>query len=179
MALLGQQSFERVKELFLRTVFVGEKLYVVDQQKIERVIALLELIKGAALVSLDHIRDKLFSVDVENLGIRTVFQQLVAHSMYQVGFTQTHTPVDKQWVVQVSGRSRHVHGRRACHAVGSTFHQRFKGQGRVQAGAESRCRRLFRCGIGRQQRRHFCRRAALGLIGAHISACHAFTLSEC
>ncbi len=105
VALFGQQRFKGVEELFLRTVFVGKELDVIDQQKIERVVALFELVKGAALVGFNHIRNELFRVDVENLGVRLVFEQLVAHSVHQVGLTQADAAVDEQRVVQVAGLS--------------------------------------------------------------------------
>ncbi|OMP13430.1 hypothetical protein COLO4_01703, partial [Corchorus olitorius] len=143
VALLGQQGLEGVEELLLRAVLVGEELHIVDQQQIQRVVALLEFVKSAALVGLDHIRDELLGVDVENFRVGLVGQQLVAHGMHQVGLAQAHAAVDEQRVVQVAGRARHMHGGRACHAVGRAFHQGFKGQRGVQARTEDRRCRVF------------------------------------
>jgi hypothetical protein len=81
-------------------------------------------------------------VDVENLGVGLVGQQLVAHGMHQVGLAQADAAVDEQRVVQVPGRARHMHGGRARHAVGRTFHQGVEGE-RVQPGAENGRCRLF------------------------------------
>src|SRR2546427_1791427 len=58
---LFRSRLEGVEELLLRAVLVGEELHVVDQQQIQRVVTLLEFVKGAALVGLDHIRDELRS----------------------------------------------------------------------------------------------------------------------
>ncbi|MPM97616.1 hypothetical protein SDC9_144791 [bioreactor metagenome] len=143
MALLGQQGLEGIEELFLRAVLVGEELHIVDQQQVERVVAFLELVEGAALVGLDHIRDELLGMDVENLGVGLVLEQLVTHSMHQVGLAETDTAVDEQRVVEMTGRACHMHGGRARHAVGRTFDQRLEGESRVQPGAEYRCAGLF------------------------------------
>lgn len=100
-----QQSFKSVEELFLRAVFVGKELDIVDQQQIERMVMVLEFIKCLALVGLDHIRDKLFGVDVQNLGLRPICQELVANRVHQMGLAQTHTAIDEQRVVQMPRRA--------------------------------------------------------------------------
>src|SRR5258708_6832230 len=50
------QSIERVKEFFLCAVFPGEKLDVIDQKKIERVIVAFEFIERFLLVGPDDIQ---------------------------------------------------------------------------------------------------------------------------
>ena len=95
MRLLGQQGLESVKKLFLGTLLVGEELNVINQQQIKRVVALLEFIKSLTLISLDHIRNELLCVDVENFGCWPVVQEAVAHGVHQVGFAQPDTTVDK------------------------------------------------------------------------------------
>jgi hypothetical protein len=151
VALLGQQRFEGVEELFLRALLVGEKLHVVDQQQVERVVTLLELVEGLALVGLDHIGNELFGVDVENLGLWTVGQQVVADGVHQVGLAQADAAVNEQRVVELAQAAGHVHCSGARHAVGRTFHQRGKGQRGVQPGlGAAGCRHL-----GRRQIRQF------------------------
>ena len=143
VALLGQQGLEGVEEFLLRAVLVGEELHVVDQEQVERVVALLELVEGLALVGLNHIRDELLGVDVENLGIGLVGQQLVAHRVHQVGLAQTDAAVDEERVVQLPRRPRHVHGRGPRHAVGRALHQGVEGERRVQPGLEAAGGRFF------------------------------------
>ena len=173
MALFGQQGFERIEEFFLRSVLVGKKLHIVDQQQIERVVALLELVKSAALVGLNHIRHKLLGVDVENFGIWAVGQQLVAHGMHQVGFAQAHTAIDEKRVVQVPGHARHVHGRRARHAVGRALHQGLERQRRIEPGAKGAGRGFVAAVV-------LCvrRGGGLGGCGPDVSARNGFTLSK-
>jgi hypothetical protein len=69
---LGQQGFKGVEELFLRAIFVGKELHIVNQQQIQRVVAFLEFVKSLALVGFNHIRYKLFRMDVENFGVGLV-----------------------------------------------------------------------------------------------------------
>ena len=91
----GQQCFKSVEKLFLCTVFIGKKLHIINQQQVQRVVILLELIKGFALIGLDHIRNKLLGMDIQHLGVRSVNQQLVAYGVHQMSFTQTHAAVNK------------------------------------------------------------------------------------
>jgi hypothetical protein len=70
--LAGQQGFKGVEELFLRAIFVGEELHIVNQQQIQRVVTLFEFVKSLALIGFNHIRDKLFCMDVENFGVGLV-----------------------------------------------------------------------------------------------------------
>ena len=128
VGLLGQKSFKGVKKLLLRSLLVGKKLHVVDQEQIQRVVALLELIKSLALVSFNHIRYKLLCMDVENFGVGPLSQQPVAHCMHQMGLAQTDAAIDEERVVQVAWHARHMHGGSACHAVGTAFNQCVKGQ---------------------------------------------------
>ena len=176
MRLLGQQGFEGVEEFFLRAVLVGEELHIVDQQQVERVIALLELVEGPALVGLNHIRHELLGMDVENFGVGLVLQQAVAHSVHQVGLAQAHAAVDEQRVVQVAGHARHVHGGRARHAVGRAFHQGLEREGGVQPIAE-RARRGVVTAAGRGFGR-CCGAGGFLRSGPHISTGNGFALSE-
>ncbi|MDT4849219.1 hypothetical protein FQZ97_833340 [compost metagenome] len=147
--LARQQGLEGVEEFFLRALFVGEELHVVDQQQIQRVVTLLELVEGLALVGLDHIRHKLLGVDVENLGLWTIGQQVVADGVHQVGLAQADAAVDEQRVVELAQAARHVHGGGARHAVGRALHQGGKRQRRVQARLRpARCRHFGRREIG-------------------------------
>ena len=47
--LFGQQRLEGIEELFLRALLVGKELHIVDQQQIQRVVALFELVKSFGL----------------------------------------------------------------------------------------------------------------------------------
>ena len=75
-----------------------------------------------------HIGHKLLGVDVQSLGLWLVVQELIANSMHQVGFAQTYPTVNKERVVKLTWRRRHVHRRGASHAVGRTFNEALKRQ---------------------------------------------------
>ena len=77
-------------------------------------------------------------MDVEHLGVGPVGHQPVAHSVHQMGFSQADATVDEQRVVQVSRHAGHVHRSSACHAVGSSFDQRVKGEARIEPVLEGR-----------------------------------------
>ncbi len=98
---LGQEGLESVEKLFLGAVLVGEELHVVDQEQIERVVLLLELVEGLALVGLDHVRHELLGMDVEDLAARLVGQQLVTHSVHQVRLAQADSAINEERVVEM------------------------------------------------------------------------------
>ena len=133
VAFLGQQGFKGVKELFLRSIFIGKELHVVNQQQIQGVVAFLEFVKGLALVGLNHIRDKLFCMDVENFASWLVRQQAVAYRVHQVGLAQSHATIDKQGVVKMTRHGGNMHGSGAGHAVGGAFHQVLECEDAVEA----------------------------------------------
>ncbi len=62
------QRFERIEEFFLRTCLAGEKLDIVDQQQIERVVIALEVVKRLALIGSNHVAYVLLGMDVADLG---------------------------------------------------------------------------------------------------------------
>ena len=135
--LLRQQGLKGIEKLFLGAVFVGKELHIVNEEQVERVVVVFELVKGLALVGFHHIRDKLLGMDVQHLGVGLVEQQLVAHSMHQMGFAQAHPAVNEQGVVELTRHIGHMHGGGAGHAVGRALHQRVKAQAAVEAILES------------------------------------------
>ena len=134
----------------MRAILVGQKLHIVNQQQVQRVVALLELFKRLALVSLDHIGDKLFCVNVQHLGRRVVGHQLVADGVHQVGFSQANAAINEQRVVLMPQTAGHMQGCRPPHAVGRAFDQRVKGQRGIQPVLENFFRGLFRFSRNRQ-----------------------------
>ena len=82
MGFFGQQSLKSVEKLFLGALFIGEKLHVVDEQQVQRMVFVLEFLKGFALVGLDHVRHKLLGMDVQDLGRRLVGEQTIACSVH-------------------------------------------------------------------------------------------------
>ena len=128
VGFFGQQRLKCIEKLFLRALFVRKKLHIVNQQQIERMVAVLELIESFALVRLHHVRHKLLCVDVKNLRKRLVLKQFIANRMHQVRFAQTHAAVNEQGVIKMPRSTRDMHGGGAGHAVSGAFNQRAKSQ---------------------------------------------------
>jgi hypothetical protein len=63
------QGVERVKELLLSAALPAEKLDVVDQQQIERVVVAFEVVERLVLIRPDDIGDILLGVDVADLTL--------------------------------------------------------------------------------------------------------------
>ena len=79
------QRIERVEELLLRASLIGEKLDVVDEQKVERVVIALELVERLLLVGTHHVGHVLLGVDVADACLGTSVGHLVADCLHQVG----------------------------------------------------------------------------------------------
>ncbi|MNE19232.1 hypothetical protein D3C81_1215800 [compost metagenome] len=71
-------------------------------------------------------------MQVHHLGIRVLLEQVVTHSVHQVGFTQAHTAVQEQRVVAMLGVVGNLPGRSAGQLVGLTFDEVLEGKGAVQ-----------------------------------------------
>ena len=57
-----------MKKFFLGPLLTGEKLYVVDEQRIERPIRPLEFGDAIVLQAFHHIADETFRVHIGNVG---------------------------------------------------------------------------------------------------------------
>ena len=93
---------------------------------------LLELVKGFALIGFDHVRNKLFGMDIQDFGVRLVLQQLVAHSMHQMGFAKPDPAIDEKRVVQLPRYICDVHGSSPRHAIGCALDQAVKTQAAIE-----------------------------------------------
>ncbi|MNH05901.1 hypothetical protein D3C79_652520 [compost metagenome] len=127
-----EQGVEGVEKLFLGTLFTGEELNVIDEQRIHRTVEALELVDGIELQRLDHVRDETLGMQVDHLGIRILLEQVVTHSMHQVCFTQTYAAIKEQRVVAMLGIVGDLPGGCASQLVGLTFDEVLEGKGTVQ-----------------------------------------------
>ena len=94
-----EQGVECVKELFLGALLPGEKLDIINQERVRRPVVEFEVINGVELQRFDHVANEAFGVQVHNVGVAVPVCQLVAYSLHQVGFSQSDSPIEKQWVV--------------------------------------------------------------------------------
>ena len=63
----------------------------------------LSVIDGIELQRFHHISHKAFGMQIDDLGVGLLLPQGIAHSVHEVGSTQTHATVYKQWVVGAAG----------------------------------------------------------------------------
>ncbi|MNC40581.1 hypothetical protein D3C75_893000 [compost metagenome] len=71
-------------------------------------------------------------MQVHHLGVRVLLQQVVTHSMHEVGFTQAHTTIKEERVVTMLGVVCHLPGSRARQLVRLTFDEGVEREGAVQ-----------------------------------------------
>jgi len=81
----------------------GEKLDVIDQQEIERVIVAFELIEGLLLIGSDDVGHVLRGVEIAHPRTRVLRENKVADCVNQMGLSQAHATVDEERVVRCAG----------------------------------------------------------------------------
>jgi len=96
-------------------------------------VVALELVKRLALIRLDHVRHVLVGMDVTYPHTIAIGDQRIADRVNQVGLAQTHTAIQKEWVIGDTGVLGHLQGRCACQLVGFTRHEVVESQFGVQA----------------------------------------------
>ncbi|MNF91501.1 hypothetical protein D3C84_741040 [compost metagenome] len=115
-----------MEKLFLGTLFTGEELNVIDEQRIHRTVEALELVDGIELQCLDHVRNETLGMQVDHLGIRILLEQVVTHSMHQVRFTQAYAPIKEERVIAMLRVIGYLPGRCAGELVRFTFDEVFE-----------------------------------------------------
>ncbi|MNO98335.1 hypothetical protein D3C76_900800 [compost metagenome] len=121
-----------MEKLFLRALLAGEELDIVDQQRIDRAIEALEFVDGIELQRLDHVGDETLRVQVDHLGIRVFLQQVVTHSMHQVGFAQADAAIKEERVVAMLGVVGDLPGSSTRQLVRLAFDEGVEGEGSIQ-----------------------------------------------
>ena len=109
---------ERVEELFLRPLLVGDELDVVDQEEVDPAVAGPELVDLALLDRGDELVRELLARRVDDALARELRDHLVADRVHQVGLAEAHPAVQEQRVVGVTGSLRDRQRRGVGEAVG-------------------------------------------------------------
>ena len=94
---------ERVEELLLRPLLVGDELDVVDEEEVDPSIACPELVDLALLDRGDELVGELLGGRVDDLLARELGDHLVADRVHQVGLAEADPAVQEQRVVGVAG----------------------------------------------------------------------------
>ncbi|CSC15440.1 Uncharacterised protein [Vibrio cholerae] len=100
MLVAFQQRVKGVEELFLRTLFVGKELNIVDQQGIYTAIVAFEFFNRVVLQGFYHVLHETLRVHVHHFSVRVVINNRVTHRMQQVRFTQTSAAIQKEGVIR-------------------------------------------------------------------------------
>ncbi len=95
------QRVERMEELFLRRLFAGEKLNVVDQQHVDLAIAIAKLRRAIVLQRDDELVGELLARDVDDVGSEVVLNDAMADRVHEVGLSQADAAVEKERIVGV------------------------------------------------------------------------------
>ena len=102
------ERVERVEEFGLRPFLSGEKLDVVDQQHVDRSVALAKIEHAVVADRVDHFVHETLGRDVRELQISIVFEDVLTDGMHQMRLAEAHAAVDEQRVVR--SRRRFGHG---------------------------------------------------------------------
>ena len=82
-----------MEEFFLRALFVGKELDVIDQQRVDGAVVAFKLFDRIVLQSFNHVLHKTLGVHIHHFRVRFTRHNAVTDSMQQVGFTQTRTTI--------------------------------------------------------------------------------------
>ena len=125
---------ERVEELFLRPLLVGDELDVVDEQEVDPPVAGAELVDLALLDRGDELVGELLGRGVDDALARELGDDLVADGVHQVGLAEAHAAVQEERVVGVARALRHGQAGRVGEAVGRPDDEVAEGVARVDVG---------------------------------------------
>ena len=136
LAALGVQRIERVEDLFLRGLRSRQELHVVDEQDVDRAVALAEAARaGAAILGADRVQQIVgegLAGDVEHAGVGIASDDGVADGMQEMGLAQADAAVDEQRVIGVSRRLADAQGGGVGEPVGGPDDEALEGEPRVQ-----------------------------------------------
>ena len=109
---------ERVEELLLGPLLVGDELDVVDEEQVDPPVAGAELVDLALLDRGDELVGELLAGRVDDALARELGDDLVADGVHQVGLAEAHAAVQEERVVGVAGALRDGQAGRVGQAVG-------------------------------------------------------------
>ena len=142
LLLSFEQRVEGVEELFLRTLLAGEELDVVDQQRVERAIRVLEFADGVVLQRAHHVADESLRMHVRDARILVARADLIADGVHEVRLAEADAAVDEERVVSATGILRHLHRRGARELIALALDEVREREVGIEATADLRpCRR--------------------------------------
>ena len=94
---------ERVEELLLRPLLVGDELDVVDEEEVDPPVARPEVVDPALLDAGDELVGELLAGGVDDLLAREAGDDRVPDRVHQVRLAEAHAAVQEERVVGVAG----------------------------------------------------------------------------
>ena len=128
-----------MKEFLLRSFLADKKLYIIDQQRVERAIKLLKFIDRVVLQALNHIGNEAFRMHIGNVGFGVMLQQAIAGCLHQVCLAQANPAVNKKRVVGATRVFADLHRGGPGQLIGFTFYVGFEGEFRVKSNGGAFC----------------------------------------
>ena len=118
------QRVEGVEELFLRALFTGKELNVIDQQHIRGAETVAKT--GDAIVShtVDHLVRERFTGDIGDGSMRHAVLHTMPYGMHQMRFAETNATVHEQRVIHAGGSLGNGLRRRTRELIARTAHKR-------------------------------------------------------
>ena len=99
MFLLIVERVESVEELFLRALFSGDELNVVNEKEIHGAVAIAETDHAIEAQGIDHVVGEFFSADVGEAKRGIALLHHVANGLHQVSLAQANSSVEEERVV--------------------------------------------------------------------------------
>jgi len=124
---------ERVEELFLGPLLVGDELDVVDEQQVDLAVTGPELVDLALLDARDELVGELLAGGVDDPLPRQPGEHLVADGVHEVRLAEAHSTVEEERVVGVPGSLGDRQAGRVRQPVGRTDDEGAEGVARVEA----------------------------------------------
>src|SRR3954447_26000119 len=91
---------KNLEELFLCPLFVGQEVYVVDHQDIDRAVALAEQRHAVETDRVDQLVDKLLSRQISHTQLRLILLELMTDSVEEMSFAKADAGMENERVVR-------------------------------------------------------------------------------
>ena len=131
------KRIERVKELFLESVFAFEELDVINKQDVVLAVAAFELGGGVITNGVDKLAEQGLGRDVTDSIRAVVLGHVVSDRLEQVRLAQTRMTMNEQWVIRARWRLCDRESRGVSKAIGGTSDEALEGVASVDYGATS------------------------------------------
>ena len=128
------QRVKRVEELFLRRLFAGKKLDVVDEQHVDLTVAIAKLRRAVVLQRDDELVGKLLAGEVDDVRGQIILNDAMTDRVHQVRLPETDAAVEEERVVGVRRCAGDGLRRGVREAVGVADDKLFKSITRIKVG---------------------------------------------